>query len=99
MVTDRPRWTQETEALAHEAARKVTASYAAGVSDIAPSDENIATAVLGALASIGLLLPPGRAAGDERLLGVENQGWCNDHLHRGLKGLDVVDVVDWPEGY
>ena len=70
-MTDRPRWTQETEKLAHDAARRLTASYAAGVSDIAPSDENIATAVLGALAGAGLLLPPGPA--EHQLLSMETK--------------------------
>lgn len=72
-MTRRPRWTQETEDLAQAAARQLTASYAAGISNMAPSDENIAIAVLGALADQGLLLPPGRTPGDERLLGMETK--------------------------
>lgn len=71
MTGRRPRWTQETQDLAQAAARRLTDSYTAGVSNMAPSDENIAIAVLGVLADRGLLLPPGRVPGDEQLLGME----------------------------
>ena len=64
-----PRWTEEAETAAKKAAIHLTAGYAAGASDVVPSDENIALAVLAALADAGLLTPP------QTPDAAQNRGW------------------------
>jgi len=64
-----PRWTEEAETVAKKAAIHLTASYAAGASDVVPSDENIALAVLAALADAGLLTSP------QTPDAAQNRGW------------------------
>lgn len=96
------RWDAATETLAHDAARHVTAAYAAGASDVVPSDENIANAVLAALADTGQLVPTGLRLTEHvraRTLKLAARQLLADAATHREKWCDGRDASAWDKGF